>query len=156
MTQDSSDLRDQLIVGSVCEVSTFSDVQRDIILPVPKTRLSLRTWRFLAILLGMTPGFFVQFHRYCANISAIEMAETYGVELERISVFASGYFYSYALMQPLIGLLADIVITRRLIICALLGSAVGSVITSFSTTLFVGVIGRIIVGISCSPLYVSG
>jgi MFS family permease len=103
----------------------------------------------------MNPGFFVQFHRYCSTVAVFEMSKDYDVELERMSIFSSGYFYSYAIVQPIIGLLADVVEVRKLICGGLIGSAVGSILTSFSTSLPIGVIGRILVGVSCSPLYLS-
>jgi MFS family permease len=121
---------------------------------LPITHLSLRVWRILVVLLSMSPGFFVQFHRYCTTVSAIEMAHDYDIELEQMSIFSSAYFYSFALCQPFVGLLSDLVKCRNIICIALICSSVGSLLTSFSSSLFLGVLGRIIVGISCSPLYV--
>jgi MFS family permease len=99
----------------------------------------------------MSPGFFVQFHQYCSTVTAFKMSKDYEVELERMSIFSTGYFYFDVILQLVIGLLTDIIEVQKLICGALIGSAIGSILTSFSISLSIGNI----VDISCSPLYVS-
>jgi sugar phosphate permease len=137
MNEDTMELRDHLVTSNP-EKPAFAEDAAEVVHPDMTTYFSFRTWRIFVILLGMSPGFFVQFHCHCSNVAATDMSIDYEVELERMSIFASGYFYSFAFMQLFVGLLCDMAATRKIICFALVGSALSTILTSFATSLIVG------------------
>ena len=95
----------------------------------------------------------VYFHRACPNVVGSDMAKSYGVDESKLGVLSSMFYYTYALLQPFSGMLADVVEPAFLISGSGILAAFGSVLCGFSKSLFVGCIGRLIVGIGSAPVY---
>lgn len=97
----------------------------------------------------------VFFQRACPTVVTEELAEAYHVKVSQLGIFSSMFYYPYALLQPFAGLLADVMEPSFLIGCSNIISAIGAVICGLSKTLFIGCIGRVIVGVGCSLIYAS-
>ena len=111
-----------------------------------------RLFIFVSLALAYAMGLFM---RNCPSIVAADMAESYGVEKSQIGIFTSIYFYSYAVVQPFTGLLADSWEPAYLIGISQVTGAVGTVICGVSKTLSLGCFGRFLVGLGCGPTYVA-
>ena len=106
----------------------------------------------LILFLGLT-DMLCFFHRSCPSVTCDQMAQTYGVDVGDLSIFSSMYFYSFTVLVPFTGIIADVMEPTILIFGATLVAASGSVICGFSKTLAVGCLGRILVGLGCATVY---
>lgn len=111
-------------------------------------------WRMLIVGFGIMSEMLVFFQRGCATIVADPMSKDYNVDVAKLSLFSSVYFYIFGFLQPFTGILADILEPGYLIGGGTLISSIGTLITGISKTLFVGCIGRVFVGIGCSAIYI--
>lgn len=110
--------------------------------------------RFFTILVIGFSDMLVFFQRAVPTIVSEPMAKSYGVGVSDLSVFSSMFFYPYAIIQPFAGLLADVMDPRYLIgTCSMIASA-GALICGLSSNLFLGCVGRLLVGIGSAPIYV--
>ena len=110
--------------------------------------------RFFTIAIISLSDMLVFFQRATPAIVVDPMAKSYGLKTTDLSIFSSMFFYPYAIIQPFAGLLADVVDTRYLIGISSLIAAFGALICGLSKTLFVGCIGRFLVGLGSAPIYV--
>lgn len=95
------------------------------------------------------------FHRICPSIVEKDMAESYGVtSLASMGVFTSLYFYSYGVVQPFTGLLADVTEPGYLMGVTQLIASAGTIICGLSKSFMIGCVGRVIVGLGCGPTFV--
>lgn len=95
----------------------------------------------------------VYFQRSCSTVLADDMAKSYGVDPSKIGIFSSLFYYPYSILQPFSGLLADVVEPSYLISGSTILAAIGAFICGISKNLFVGYIGRFIVGIGSALVY---
>jgi MFS family permease len=91
----------------------------------------------------------------CPAIVAPDLVTAFGISGTSLGVLASGYFYSYAVMQIPIGLLSDSWGTKKTV--ALLSSvaALGSIVFALSPTFTVATFARVLVGLGVSATFVS-
>ena len=71
-----------------------------------------------------------------------------------LGVLGSAYFYSYAVMQLPTGLMADSWGPRKTVSAFLVLAGIGSVLMGVAPNLTVAVLGRILVGIGVSTVFV--
>ena len=116
-------------------------------------RYNFRKW--LSVVVGCTSYIFVYFHRFSTAVLADDMAEDFGVTTAKIGILASMYFWPYGLIQPFIGSLADIIEPGFMIGFSNTLAAIGSIITALSNNLTVACVGRFLVGLGCSGIFVS-
>lgn len=93
------------------------------------------------------------FHRSCTSVTCKDMAVTYGVDPGDLAIFSSMYFYSFTVLVPFTGIIADVMEPAILIFGATILAGIGSMICGFSKTLIVGCVGRILVGLGCATVY---
>ena len=95
----------------------------------------------------------VFFQRACPTVVTDELANAYDVQVSQLGVFTSMFYIPYSLLQPFAGLLADVMEPSFIIGCSTIISSIGAIICGLSQSLFVGCIGRIIVGTGCGLIY---
>lgn len=95
------------------------------------------------------------FFRSCPSMVADKMAEDYGVDKSDIGIFTSIYFYTYAIIQPFVGLVVDVTEPAYIIGISLLIGSIGNFVCGAGKSMLVGCIARAFVGIGCGPVYVS-
>ena len=109
-------------------------------------------WLIFGILAG---GYIlVYFHRLCAAVVAVEMMRDLRTTGALLGLLSSAYFYPYALMQIPAGLLADTWGPRRTIAVFLLAAIAGSLLLGMAPSLGWAMVGRALVGIGVSMLFV--
>jgi sugar phosphate permease len=96
----------------------------------------------------------VFFHRLCPAVVAVDMMHDLHASGALVGLLGSAYFYPYALMQIPTGLLSDSWGPRRTISLFLIISCAGSVLLGLAPSTTWAVIGRILVGLGVSTLFV--
>jgi len=96
----------------------------------------------------------VYFHRLCPAVVAVDMMRDLQTSGELLGLLASAYFYPYALMQLPAGLLSDSWGPRRTITVFFCVAFVGSIILGLAPSVGPAVLGRAMVGLGVSMLFV--
>ena len=112
------------------------------------------TYRYIICLLIFLSYVLVFFHRLCPAVIALDIQSSFGISGTLLGVLGSAYFYSYAIMQLPTGLMADSWGPRKTVSVFLLLAGVGSIVMGIAPNLTVAVIGRILVGIGVSTVFV--
>jgi sugar phosphate permease len=86
----------------------------------------------------------VFFRRSCPSVLFSDMAASYKVDVSRLSLFSSMYFYAYGTLQVFTGLIADVFEPALLIGGSTLLAAVPAATCGFSRTFAVGCVSRLV------------
>jgi MFS family permease len=119
----------------------------------------LRKWeregyRYIICLLIFISYVVVFFHRLCPAVIALDLQEAFGASGTLLGVLGSAYFYPYAIMQLPTGLLADSWGPRKTVSAFFVLAASGSVLMGMAPNLTRAILGRILVGVGVSTLFV--
>lgn len=98
--------------------------------------------------------FFVYFHRTSTAVLADEIMEEFAVSALAIGLMSSAYFYPYALLQIPVGVLADTKGPRKTTTLFTFIAFAGTLLFAFSTTFPMVVLGRLLIGIGVSGVYI--
>jgi sugar phosphate permease len=96
----------------------------------------------------------VFFHRLCPAVIALDIQSSFGISGTLLGVLGSAYFYSYAIMQLPTGLMADSWGPRKTVSAFFVLASIGSVLMGVAPSLSVAIIGRILVGLGVSTIFV--
>ncbi|MEJ5376881.1 MAG: MFS transporter [bacterium] len=96
----------------------------------------------------------VYFHRLCPAVVAVDMMRDLQTSGELLGLLASAYFYPYAVMQMPAGLLSDSWGPRKTITVFFCVAFAGSIILGLSPSVGMAVVGRALVGLGVSMLFV--
>ena len=111
-------------------------------------------YRYLICLLIFLCYVLVFFHRLCPAVIALDIQASFGLTGTLLGVLGSAYFYSYAIMQLPTGLMADSWGPRKTVAAFFVLAGIGSVMMGLAPTLAVAVMGRILIGIGVSTVFV--
>ena len=117
-----------------------------------KNPLAYRWLIFWILALGYV---LVYFHRLCPAVVAVDMMGDLDAGGALVGLLSSAYFYPYALMQLPAGLLSDSWGPRRTITLFFGLAFLGSILLGVAPTVFWAIIGRALVGLGVSMLFVS-
>lgn len=121
----------------------------------PPAQLTKTAWYRWLIFTVLSGGYIlVYFHRLCPAVVAVDMMADLQTGGALLGLLGSAYFYPYALMQLPAGLLADSWGARRTITLFSLLAACGSLILGLAATVEMAIIGRTMVGLGVSMLFV--
>lgn len=107
------------------------------------------------LLVGCFSFALVYYYRYAPSVLYHDLAEALGVSEDKISIFGAMYFWTYALSQPICGIMSDILSPRLLIAVATFTSTMGSVTIAASNNYALSCVARLVVGIGCGPIFVA-
>lgn len=96
----------------------------------------------------------VYFHRLCPAVLAVDMMTDLKAGGTLIGILGSAYFYPYAVMQLPAGLLSDSWGARKSVTVFLSIAVVGSILLGTAPTSFWAIVGRSLVGLGVSMLFV--
>lgn len=96
----------------------------------------------------------VYFHRQCTAVLAVDMMKDLKTGGNMMGLLGALYFYPYALMQLPAGLFSDSWGPRRTITLFFSIAVIGSLFLGLSENLTMAIIGRLMVGIGISMLFV--
>jgi len=110
--------------------------------------------RIITVIVSCFSYALVFFHRYSTSVLAKQLATSMNVPVDDINLFGSMYFWTYAIMQPIGGMLADIIEPGLLICISTMVSSIGSLGIGFSRNYVLSCVLRCLVGLGCGPIYV--
>ena len=96
----------------------------------------------------------VAYHRVCPSILFTDISRDLNVTTQHVGYFSSMYFWPYAISQPFIGLLVDLVEPAYVMAVAHTLSAIGSVLVGFAPSFAVSCAGRALVGLGAGAIMV--
>ena len=96
----------------------------------------------------------VYFHRLCPAVVAVDMMRDLEARGTLIGLLGSAYFYPYAFMQLPAGLLSDSWGPRKTITLFFCVAFVGSMVLGFAPSVSWAIVGRTLVGLGVSMLFV--
>ncbi len=96
----------------------------------------------------------VYFHRLCPAVLAVDIMRDLNATGALTGLLGAAYFYPYALMQLPAGLLSDSWGSRKTITLFSIIAFIGSLILGKAQSVLVAIIGRTLVGIGVSMLFV--
>jgi sugar phosphate permease len=96
----------------------------------------------------------VYFHRLCPAVVAVDMMRDLHAGGPLLGLLGSAYFYPYAIMQLPAGLLSDSWGPRRAITLFFMVAFAGSLILGLAPSVFLAIVGRTLVGLGVSMLFV--
>ena len=111
-------------------------------------------FRWLIFLILALAYFFVYFHRLSLSVVADDLIKEFQTTASMMGLLGSVYFYCYAAMQFPAGLLSDSLGPRKSVTCFLIVAAVGSIVFGFAPTIKVAFIGRVLVGVGVSMVFI--
>lgn len=119
---------------------------------LPTLRFNLIRWLifFVLILAYIT----VYFHRMAPGVVAGELMIAFNTSGVALGSLAAMYFYVYAIMQVPSGVLADALGTRTTVMAGNLLAGCGSILFGLAPSLMVASLGRLLVGLGVSVVFV--
>jgi len=111
-------------------------------------------YRYLICFLIFLCYVLVFFHRLCPAVIALDIQSSFGISGTLLGVLGSAYFYSYAIMQLPTGLMADSWGPRKTVSAFFILAGIGSILMGVAPSLPVAIIGRILVGLGVSTVFV--
>ncbi|WP_425446296.1 MFS transporter [Dethiothermospora halolimnae] len=97
----------------------------------------------------------VFFHRVAVGVVREELISDFGIGDVQFGNIGAMYFYAYMLMQIPCGILADTLGARKTVTLGVLFAGIGSIIFSVGQTIAFAYVGRLIVGLGVSVVFVS-
>ena len=119
-----------------------------------KLRFPETASKVMVVIIGCLAYALVYFHRNSTSVLINQLAEKLNVSKDRINIFSSMYLWTYAILQPIGGLLADIISPGKLLFFVITLASIGSMIIAFSTKFWLSSIARCLIGLGCAPVYV--
>ena len=117
-------------------------------------KLPARVEQVFIVVIGSLVYAYVSFYRNSPSVLIDEFAAQMNVSPDQVSTFSSMFYWPYAIMQPLAGLLCDIFDPGLMIGGFLLLASGCSIATVFSTNYVASCTARCLVGLCCGPVYV--
>ena len=116
--------------------------------------MKVYTYRWVVFWVMALIYFFVYFHRTSPAVLANTLMEEFAVTALAVGVLSSAYFYPYGLMQIPVGYLSDIKGPRLVTTVFTLIAFFGTLLFAFSPTFEVAILGRLLIGIGVSGVYI--
>lgn len=97
----------------------------------------------------------VFFHRLAAGVVKEDLMQSFGISATTFGTLGATYFYAYMVMQIPSGILADSLGARKTVTIGTFVAGVGSIIFGMATSIGLGFLGRLIVGLGVSVIFIS-
>jgi sugar phosphate permease len=111
-------------------------------------------FRWLIFLVLALAYLLVYFHRLSLSVVADDLIKDFQTTASLMGLLGSVYFYCYAAMQIPAGLLSDSLGPRKSVTFFLIIAAAGSIIFGFAPTIQAAFIGRVMVGLGVSMVFI--
>jgi len=110
--------------------------------------------RFLLITIACIIYGIGYYDRNCPGVLLKQMAESFNRTVPEMGQLSSTYFWSYAIVQPLIGSFSDLFDTSYIVSAALVLSSGGMLLCATSKSFYLTCASRLLVGLGCGCIYV--
>lgn len=95
------------------------------------------------------------FHRFAPAAIASDLQQTFHTSGAALGSLAATYFYVYTVMQIPTGVLADTLGARRLVVLGGIVAGIGSILFGTADTLLLASLGRLLVGLGVSVVFIA-
>lgn len=116
----------------------------------PPKKSCFQVKRIFVLLVLSTFEMLVCFQRNCPTVVTDELSKAYNVPVSKLGIFTSMFYYPFSLLQPIAGLMCDVIEPSYILFFSGVITAVGDFICGLSKSLLGGSIGRLFVGFGCS------
>lgn len=112
------------------------------------------TSKWLVFALCATAFFLAYFHRVSSAVIASDLKEEFDVSASALGLLSSMYFYAYSGLQIPVGMAADRISPRKIIVCGLLIATLGALVFGLSGSFTLALVGRILTGAGVATIYI--
>lgn len=112
----------------------------------------LRWTSYTLVVLGYMLAFF---HRMAPAAIAGDLQQSFQASGAALGALAAAYFYTYTVMQIPIGVMADTLGVRKIVAIGALVAGLGSLLFGLADTLAAASMGRVLVGLGVSAMFIS-
>ncbi|HEY8887990.1 MAG TPA: MFS transporter, partial [Gallionella sp.] len=95
------------------------------------------------------------FHRMAPAAISTDLQRSFHASGAELGALAAAYFYTYTVMQIPVGVMADTLGVRKIVAIGAAIAGVGSVVFGMADTLAVATLGRVLVGLGVSSMFIS-
>lgn len=100
--------------------------------------------------------FFVYFHRVAPSVLVPDLIRDFQADATDLGIMASMYFYLYALEQPIVGYLSDLMGPRKVVGIWSLAATAGCLLFALSPSLGWASVGRGLIGLGVGGVFIPG
>ncbi|MCX8176453.1 MAG: MFS transporter [Candidatus Bathyarchaeota archaeon] len=119
-----------------------------------KAKKPFKIDRLVIFVILSTTYLFAVFHRFSPAVISLEIMREFNMSAVALGVLSSAYFYSYAILQIPVGLLADSVGPRKTVSIFTLIASLGTLVFAAAKTFELVVLGRLLTGVGVSVVWV--
>jgi sugar phosphate permease len=112
----------------------------------------LRWTSYTLVVLGYILAFF---HRMAPAAIATDLQQSFHASGAALGALAAAYFYTYTVMQIPVGVMADTLGIRKIVAIGAALSGLGSVVFGLADTLAMATLGRVLIGLGVSSMFIS-
>ena len=98
--------------------------------------------------------FFVCLHRISPTVIARDLVREFGANATALGLMSSTYFYLYAAVQPVVGVLSDSWGPRRLVAASTLIACLDAMVFGMAIDMTMATVGRALIGIGVGGVFV--
>lgn len=95
------------------------------------------------------------FHRMAPAAIATDLQQSFNASGAALGSLAAAYFYTYTVMQIPVGIMADTLGVRKIVAIGSVIAGIGSLVFGMADTLGVATLGRVLVGLGVSSMFIS-
>ena len=122
----------------------------------PKSSQPRDSYRWVIFGIIASIYFFAFFHRVSISVIAPDLLATFQTHATALGLMSSMYFYVYALEQPLVGYLSDLLGPRRVVGLWSVAAALGCVLFGLAPTIGWAAVGRALIGFGVGGVFIPG
>ena len=115
----------------------------------------MRRIRWTSYALVVTGYMLAFFHRMAPAAIATDLQQSFLASGAALGALAAAYFYTYTVMQIPIGVMADTLGIRKIVAIGAALAGAGSLLFGMADTLAIATIGRILIGLGVSSMFIS-
>jgi sugar phosphate permease len=120
--------------------------------PIHHRMRRLRWTSYSLVVLGYMLAFF---HRMAPAAIATDLQQSFEASGAALGALAAAYFYTYTVMQIPVGVMADTLGIRKIVALGAALAGVGSLLFGMADTLAVATVGRVLIGLGVSSMFIS-
>lgn len=120
--------------------------------PIHQRMRRLRWTSYTLVVLGYMLAYF---HRMAPAAIATDLQQSFQASGAALGALAAAYFYTYTVMQIPVGVMADTLGVRKIVAIGLALAGVGSLVFGMADTLAGATLGRVLVGLGVSSMFIS-
>ena len=112
----------------------------------------LRWTSYTLVVLGYMLAFF---HRMAPAAIATDLQQSFLASGTALGALAAAYFYTYTVLQIPVGVMADTLGIRKIVALGAALAGVGSLVFGMADTLGMATVGRVLIGLGVSSMFIS-